>query len=273
MKKILIAFDGTHFSTGACEFALKLHQKQPLMLTGVFMPQLSFSSLWSYSGGVSVPELIPYAEDEDGEAIQKNIERFEQFCGENNIPFTVHKDFYNFALPELKKESRFADLLILSSETFYNYISGENAADYVKEALHVSECPVIAVPEIYQFPERILLAYDGSESSVFAIRQFAYLLPELCQLETLVFCLKHDNISDLPEEEYIKELLSQHFTKYSLLKLNLAHKKQLSEWLNNKNAILVSGSLGRNFISQILRNSFISRVIEEHKYPVFIAHK
>lgn len=273
MKKILIAFDGTHFSTGACEFALRLHQMHPVLLTGVFMPQLSFSSLWSYSGGVSVPELIPYAEEEEGEAIQKNIEHFQQFCGTHQIPCIVHKDFYDFALPELKKETRFADLLILSSETFYKQISGENATDYLKEALHASECPVIAIPENYRFPERILLAYDGEESSVYAIRQFAYLLPELTVLETLVFCLKHDQTADLPDQTYIKELLSQHFKNYSLLKLNLTNKKQLIEWLVDKNALLVSGALGRNFISQLFKDSFISKVLEEHQYPVFVAHK
>jgi hypothetical protein len=272
MKKILIAFDGTHFSSGACEFALKLHQMQPLMLTGVFMPQLSFASLWSYSGGPPVPDVIPY-EDEDDEAVQNNILQFQQFCSDHKIPCTVHKDFFDFALPELKKETRFADLLILSSETFYHRISGANAAEYVKEALHVSECPVIALPEQYVFPERVFLAYDGSESSVYAIRQFAYLLPELTGLETSVFCLKHDEASDLPEESYIKELLSQHFKQYDLLKLNLSNKKQLSEWLSHKNAILVSGSLGRNFLSQLFRDSFISKIIEEHQYPVFIAHK
>ena len=273
MKKIIIAFDGTHFSTGACEFALKLHQMQPLMLTGVFMPQLSFSTLWSYTGGVSVPELIPYAEDQDGDAIQKNIEHFQRFCDKNEIPYTVHKDFFDFALPELKKETRFADLLILSSETFYHHISGENAADYIKEALHVSECPVIAVPEKYQFPERILIAYDGSDSSVYAIKQFAYLLPELTHLETLVFCMKHEEAENLPAETNIQELLALHFKKFNLVKLHMPNKKQLSEWLDNKNAILVSGSLGRSFISQLFKDSFISRVIEEHKYPVFIAHK
>jgi hypothetical protein len=273
MKKILIAFDGTHFSTGACEFALKLHQMQPLMITGLFMPQLSFSTLWSYTAGVSVPELIPYTEDEDGETIKENIEHFQQFCNENKIQYSVHKDFYDFALPELKKETRFADLLILSSETFYHQISGTNAADYIKEALHVSECPVIAVPEKYQFPERILIAYDGSDSSVYAIRQFTYILPELTHLETLVFCIKPEERENLPEETKIMELLALHFKKFSLSKLHLHNKKQLSEWLDNKNAILVSGSLGRGFISQLFKDSFISRIIEEHKYPVFIAHK
>jgi hypothetical protein len=243
------------------------------MITGIFIPQLSFSSLWSYSGGAFVPDVIPYAEETDSKVVQKNIQRFQKFCIDNDITYAVHKDFYDFALPELKKETRFADLLILSSETFYNHIYGENAADYIKEALHVSECPVIAVPEEFHFPKKVLLAYDGSESSVYAIRQFTYLLPELCQLETMIFCIKQDIHSLLPDESYIAEFAAQHFQNFKLLKLNITNKKQLSMWLEDEKAILVSGSLGRNFISQLFRDTFVSRVIEEHNCPVFVAHK
>ena len=39
MKKILIAFDGTHFSDGAFEFARRVNELQPILLTGVFLPQ------------------------------------------------------------------------------------------------------------------------------------------------------------------------------------------------------------------------------------------
>ena len=39
MKKIILAFEGTHFSEGAFEFARKLNELRPILLTGVFLPQ------------------------------------------------------------------------------------------------------------------------------------------------------------------------------------------------------------------------------------------
>ena len=51
MKKVLVAFDGHHFSEGALEFARKLNEKNPLVLVGVFLPQVDYSALWSHSGG------------------------------------------------------------------------------------------------------------------------------------------------------------------------------------------------------------------------------
>ena len=40
MKKILLAFEGSHFSEGAFEFARKLNELSPVQLTGVFLPQI-----------------------------------------------------------------------------------------------------------------------------------------------------------------------------------------------------------------------------------------
>jgi hypothetical protein len=37
MKKILLAFDGEHFSEGAFEFASSLNRKERILLTGVFL--------------------------------------------------------------------------------------------------------------------------------------------------------------------------------------------------------------------------------------------
>ena len=220
------------------------------------------------------PVYIPVPDKEDPEALEENIRRFETLCRENSIEYKIHKDYFDFALPELKKETRFADLLIISSENFYNNVGKASPNDYMKEALHHSECPVIIVPEEFQFPKVNILAYDGSESSVYAIKQFAYLFPELCKHETLLVYSSAKDDHEVPEKEQIQELARQHFFKISLLKLDFDPKKHFGKWINeNSNAILVSGSFGRSMFSEMFRKSFVSDVIAEHKLPVFIAHK
>lgn len=273
MKKVLIAFDGTQFSEGAFEFARSLNELQPILLVGAFIPQISYANLWSYAGAMAGPTFIPLVEAEDNETIQNNIKQFEDRCLKNGIAYKVHKDFYDFALPELKRETRFADLLIISSEKFYENLAGDDASEYMKDALHASECSVIVVPEHFTFPTRNILAYDGSDSSVFAIKQFAYLFPELCGNETLLVFSKDKEVK-LPYENFIEELASQHFSNLQMLKLNISPKKDFQNWIvDNKNAILISGSYGRSFFSQIVRKSFVSEIIGEHKLPVFITHK
>jgi hypothetical protein len=273
MKKILLAFDGQHFSEGAFEFARRMHEKEPILLTGVFLPQVDFANLWSYADGLSGNQFIPLLESEDTEAVQKNIERFGDLCTRNNIEFRIHKDFFDFALPELKKETRFADLIVLGSERFYENLGTWEPNEYLKDALHAAECPVIIVPEKYEFPQSNILAYDGSESSVYAIKQFAYLFPGLAANKTLLVSVG-ENDTEFPEESYIKELTSRHFGDLEMFKLEINPKKYFRTWISGKdNAILVSGSFSRSAFSQLFKKSFVSEIIKDHRLPVFITHR
>jgi nucleotide-binding universal stress UspA family protein len=274
MKKILLAFDGLHFSEGAFEFARQLNDLSPILLVGAFAPQLSYANLWSYADGATGAMFIPTLEQEDSTEVEKNIVRFEELCKKNSINYKVHKDFYDFALPELRKETRYADLLIISSESFYHNIDNPNPDAYLKEALRYSECPVIIVPEHFEFPKVNILAYDGSDSSAYAIKQFAYLFPELHNQETLLVYSSAKEDNAIPGEEQIEELVQQHFFDVSLSRLDLNRKKYFGAWIAKHPAsILVCGSFGRSIVSEMFHKSFASGVINEHKIPVFIAHK
>ena len=273
MKKVLLAFDGAHFSDGAFEFARRLNELSPILLTGVFLPQIDYSGLWSYSVGVSGHTIIPTMEDEDVTTVEQNVDRFVSLCKSNNIDCRVHKDYSEFALPGLKKETRFADLLILGSESFYTNAGIGNSDSYLKDALHNAECPVLAVPERFEFPETNILTYDGSESSVYAIRQFAYLFPELTDNNTVLVFVQSGSEISFPDERNIEELCARHFSNLTLLKLDLNPKKYFGLWINEKKGvIIVSGAFSRSSLSMAFSKSFTADVIREHKLPVFITH-
>jgi hypothetical protein len=274
MKKILLAFDGAQFSEGAFDFARKMNETSPVLISGIFLPQIDYSALWSYSAGVGAGMVIPTLEEHDAVVIEKNIDRFKSLCVANNIEFRVHKDFEDFALPALKRETRFADLLILGSESFYKNVGISDPNSYLKDAIHNAECPVLVVPEKFDFPERNILTYDGSGSSVYAIKQFTYLFPELTGNNTVLLYAEGGDEIAFPEEENIKELCARHFPNLTLFKLGLDPKKYFGLWSSEKTgAILVSGAYGRSSFSLALRKSFVSEVIRNHRLPVFIANK
>src|SRR5688572_23291324 len=125
MKKILIAFEGASFSEGALAFARQLNDLQPIFLTGVFVPQISYANLAQHA--------IETGEGEEIEEVEANKKRFESFCEKNNITYKVHIDAHDFALPELAWETRFADLLLIGGETFYRSIYLGNPLEYLKE--------------------------------------------------------------------------------------------------------------------------------------------
>ncbi len=275
MKKILLAFDGKNFSKGALDFVRTLNEKAPVLVIGAFLPQVNYESLWSNSGGGMVGTLaIPVLEGETSEVVQKSIEHFESYCSRNHIEYRVHKDFYDFALPELKKEARFADLLVLSSETFYGNMDTVEPDIYLKELLHNLECPVVIVPEKFDFPASNILSYDGSESSVYAIKQFAYLFPELCDNATILVYVREKSDEEFPEENNIEELTARHFSDLTLTRLEADADRYFSPWLmQHSKSILISGAFGRSALSRLFRKSFVSEIISDHKLPVFIAHK
>lgn len=274
MKKILLAFDGGHFSKGAFEFARRLNAMEPVLLTGVFLPQTDYSNLWSYSAGTGGHLLIPMLEDDDVMEVEENIEQFETACNHNGIEYRVHKYFTDFALPGLKKETRFADLLILGCETFYENLNKRSQSDFLRDALHEAECPVLVVPEEFTFPEKNILAYDGSDSSVFAMKQFAYIFPEFTGNATMLVYANTGKEKGLPDEAAIEELAARHYQNLDLFTLDINPEKYFINWVSeNKGSVLVCGSFGRSAFSQLIKKSFVSNIICERKLPVFIAHR
>ncbi|MES2330693.1 MAG: universal stress protein [Bacteroidota bacterium] len=272
MKKIILAFDGTHFSQGAFEFARKLNEIERILLVGVFLPQAEFANLWSYAH-VAEHTFIPLIEAQDAEQVQENISKFEKRCRDSGIKCKVHKNFADLALNELEAQSRFADLVILGSEVFFEQMGTNLPNEFLEDALRAVSCPVILVPEKFEFPESIVLAYDGSYNSVFAIKLYYYLFPESRNIKTLLVYAK-DGDTSIPEKDQLEELLGGHFNDLRLLKIDSAPGKYLQNWLlERKSSILVCGSYGRSGISQLFKKSFVRDIIAQHKIPVFIAHK
>ncbi|HYJ37447.1 MAG TPA: hypothetical protein VEV87_02480 [Chitinophagaceae bacterium] len=276
MKKIIIPFDGGNFSKGAFEFANKLNQSEPILLAGLFLPQVDYANLWSYSGGgMAGPVFVPLVEDADVEVITHNIVLFRSLCEKNGIEYRVHENYFEFALPELKKETRFADLMVIGSEDFYKNMGTKGPNAYLRDAMHGSECPVVIVPDNFSFPESVVLAYDGSESSVFAIKQFAYVFPHLTSLPTLLVTADVKRpTKDFPEQSNIEELAARHFSQLTFMKLEFDPRKYFGSWMiERKSSILVCGAFERSAFSEAIRKSFVNEVISAHQLPVFLAHR
>jgi hypothetical protein len=273
MKKIIIPFDGGHFSKGAFSFVNSLHEMKHVLLTGIFLPEVDYARFFFFPTAFAAPVYIAGIENFQEENIDTNIEQFAQACQRNLIEYRIHKDLFGSSISQLTKETRFADLMVIGSEAFYTNGIVDGSYEYLKDALHTTECPVIIVPEKFNFPSNIILAYDGSASSVYAIKQFANLFPELCNLKTIVLYAEDEKHS-LPDQVLIEELAARHFENLTITKLNSNHKNEINNWISeHQDSLLVSGSFGRSGFSEIFSRSFIIDIIKEHATPVFIAHK
>jgi len=273
MRKIILAFDGDNFSEGGFEFARNLNEQDPVLLTGVFLPPLALLNPVSYqmNKNKNVPAYIPVISNEDLHEIEKNVEQFKMLCLSHGIRHHVHRDFDDFPLQELAKETRYADLMITGSEIFYEELGVTKVNAYLEHTLHHSECPVVVVPEKYDFPQNVILAYDGSKNSVFAIKQFAYLFPTLTRKQAILLYSSHKG-ERLPEKSNIEEWVTCHFPGLSIFSVDV-DKKHFPTSINRESTpIVIAGSYGRTAVSQLFKKSFMTEIIRDHKTPVFIAH-
>jgi hypothetical protein len=272
MKKVLIIFGGAEFSEGAFEFAQKMNEIKPILLVGVFIPQISYVGLWTMAP-MAGAEFIALTDDEMM-AVKENIERFKNLCLDNNIAYHVHTDYVDFTLADLKLKTRFSDLLIVSSDKFYSNIIGEDPEDYLRDALHTSECPVIVIAEKFDFPTRNIFAYNGGKHCVYAVKHFIYLFPEFSGYPSTFVYAKEDEDAPIPEESDMKEFADAHLPNNKFMKLEIDPKKYFSTWIRDeKYSILIGGVPDRPKITKLFKKSFFQQVISEHLLPVFIAHK
>jgi hypothetical protein len=276
MKKIIIALDGNHFPKGAFEFAKYINQQSEILLAGVFLTPVDYSKLMAYAGGIDSMAIMPewFTKNDDEEIINKNIQQFEEACAADGMHYRVHKDIDMMALSSLVEETRFADVLLVSSELFYKNIGDSQPNYYLEEVLKKTECPVMLIPENFKEPAQILLSYDGDESSMFAIKQFAYLFPELLHKETTLLSLGEDDTNELPEYSMVAELLARHYPNLKLQNLRMTNKNLFVDWLSEQsNSFIVMGAFSRSMFSELFRKSFAKNIIREVKMPLFISHK
>jgi hypothetical protein len=274
MRKIIITFDGVHYPKGVLEFARRLNEREPILLAGVFIPAIDASSYWSYAAGEAGGLFVPFVDPAKAETVKANISSFKTFCAQHAIDCRVHEDYDDPNLPALVKESRFSDLLIVEGEQYYQYIGEREPNSFLRETLFLVECPVLIIPENFEFPDSNILAYDGSKSSAYAIRQFAYLFPEFCSNRTLLIYANEEESDEIPDEEYIEELAARHFKDLTLMKLHLNANQYFATWAaDKKSSVLVTGAFGRSSFSRLFKKSFITEIIRDRQLPVFIAHK
>jgi hypothetical protein len=272
MKKLLLPFEGDRYPQELLDFVGTLQPMAPLLLTAAFVPQSDYVSMAGLRELLASSPHSRYG-DED-RTVQYNRKRMEQFCVEWGIKLVVHEDREDFAFPCLHKESRYADLMLLNSAHFFEDPDKEQPNAWMKEMLHRSECPVLLMPDKASLPGELILAYDGSAASVFAIRQFAYLFPEFRQVQATLVYINEDLESKIPEVEAIRELCELHFKKLRMLTLRMRSGQFYHTWIGMMtNPWLVTGSFGRSALSQAFSTSFSAELIREHRVPVFIAHK
>lgn len=175
---------------------------------------------------------------------------------------------------DLIRESRFADLMLTSISLSGLLNENHSLSHRVKELLVRAQCPVLIAPENLQEIQKIYFTYNGSYSSVYAIRQFTMLFRNLSHIPvTVLTVLESVKEEELPDKKLLNEFLSRNYKTFGF-KLLQGHpdKELLIELMYQRNAIVTFGAFGRNRVSRMLNPSHSEKVTEGINIPVFITH-
>lgn len=279
MEKILLTIDAANPDFSSLDFAAYLGRLTKSALIGVFLenkiqePKLKAAKVHAvHSGEMEAEDKIPEEDDKD-ELIEQNINLFKQACIAKEINCQVHRDRTN-PFKELITESRFADLLIADAAISFGKNYEGVLTGFVKDILKHAECPVIIAPEKFNGINEIVFTYNNSASSVFAIKQFSYLFPQLNNKKVVILQVNTDGKWRDPEKYIFKEWLKDRYTDLHFEALKGETDAELFSYLlKRKDVFIVMGAYGRNTISQLFKSSQADLLIKTIDQPIFIAHR
>ncbi|MCQ6958754.1 universal stress protein [Mucilaginibacter aquariorum] len=276
MKKLMLAIEAERPDAQSLEFGIYLAQLTGSPLTGIFLEDLPGSSpgvKFAY-GSVYVESINSGKQPEltyKEKVAEENIRKFKAVCEAQGVKYQVHRD-QNVPLDDLLSESRYADIIIAGPALFATEPL-EAPAGMVKSLLAKAECPVIVAPHRTRPMDKVLFAFDGSPSALFAVKQFTYLFPALSGADVTVLHADEEAVFNEADKEKIYEYLTMHYSRITFKDLRGKAREELFDYcLREVNAVLVIGAYGRNWLSNLIRTSAADLVLKLNNLPVFITH-
>src|SRR5579859_5356452 len=149
MQHVLFIVAGNRFPAGCVAFLETMRQREEIHVRGLFFEPLDFDAIaraskWDFA---FVP--LQRLEETDRETVRRQKSLFSTACQEAHIPYSILDEVNNWNKEIFLKESRFADLIVISDEFFYAEAWSKQPNLYLRDVLHTPFCPIIVVPESY----------------------------------------------------------------------------------------------------------------------------
>jgi hypothetical protein len=274
MQKILLVINAEKANTEVISFACKVAALSGAKLTGlmienIYLEYIPSASLEAPSYFTTVRPVNAAVKADNDQMIQL----FKDECKTKKINSEVITEFDD-PLKQVVFESRFADLLIIDPQVTVFEGEEQLPSHFVKEVLAKAECPVLLAPEKFNDVEEIDFCYDGSASSVFAIKQFTYLMPQFKGKKVRVLEVKTGNKEEYNDaDRKIMEWLRANYPSVCYHAFNGDVKNELfAYFFMSKNKIIVMGAYGRSILSNFFKRSSADILIRTVDLPLFIAH-
>ena len=265
MKRILFITNGETPNIKCLAFACFLAEMNSASLTGVLIDNSELEVVPSGNGNGKHLKA-------ERMSMSETARIFKEHCTQKNIPFNIFK-VNGDPLREIVNESRYSDILVMDP-TVSAYAGEEAPSALLKEIIANIECPVIVSPDNFEKIDDIIFCFDGSESSIYAMKQFTYLIPQLRDQRVSLLEVNHSSKEGFSEgHKKMTEWLMAHYDTILNIELKGDVRKELLTYLSaQKNKLVVMGAYGRSQLSQFFRRSTADVLIRDVDLPFFITH-
>jgi hypothetical protein len=198
---------------------------------------------------------------------------FREKCAKNYIACNVLRD-KGEPVQEIIFESRYADLIIVDPSLHFFEGSDTIPSHFVKQLLAHAESPVLLAPEHCTYLDEIIFCYNGTASSMFAIRQFTYMLPELKDCKVSVLEISKNDKPEFNEgHKRLMDWLRMHYdsVRYQVVTGNAADELFTHLFMHHDKMVVI-GAYGRNMLSRLFRKSTADKLVRMVDLPIFITH-
>lgn len=277
MKKILAVIDAVNYKEEQLDAIEYMSGVLNGNLTIVMLEDInSITPLMAPDFSEGVPgryyEIVAKASEEKGRIVKENTESLRRTCTERSLTCVVHSD-RGYAAEEIILESRFADLVLLGKELSFPFLFDTEPTGFVKNVLASAQCPVLVIPENMSVVKGVIFTYNGTFSSMYAIKAFAGIFPELVAKDATVVYVYEKGHDTIPHEKLLKEYLDTYNKNVVYKTLSGRADAVLQAYLEQKQDYVTTfGAYGRSRLSRFFNSSSAENILRMMNGPLFITH-
>ncbi len=271
MKKILVILNESHVPQQVIKSAIHIAKESGSLLEAVFINDISSLNFGYpfpndlYLVGESVKAETRRAESM--KLLESIVQEFKDECNKYAIKYKIEID-KSASLRHLITLSSFADLIIADSKSDSDEYS-------LKDLLADAHCPLLLVSKNTAPIGKVYIAYDGSASSMYAVKMFSYIFPEYKNFNIHFFQITNGDIEEIAYMDEIKTWASMHFSNIKFELITGIIKKELIAYIrqDSEKSIIVMGAYSGSSITRLFLKSTAESVITETSASLFITHK
>ncbi|PWT72495.1 MAG: hypothetical protein C5B59_15610 [Bacteroidetes bacterium] len=179
------------------------------------------------------------------------------------------------SLPQVVNQTTYADMIIAHAQTDFNdyLLTSMNAS--LKDMLVDAHCPILLARPSNQPIQKIVFTYDGSYSSMHAIKMFNYLFPLATQVPVSLVSIDSYRNDQKENEKLLDEWMAHHYGSIERETQQRTVKEQLLDIANrsNENTYVVMSTYGKEAYARIFHPSHVQLLLGYSKTSLFIAHE